>query len=265
VVEVQKIKDYWEKRGQDNLNSIQATTNDIYLRKLEVKTLIHSIKNLGLKENSFIVDAGCGDGYSTIELAKSFPNFKFLGSDYSESMISNAKRNLSHYSPKLTNVSFKVGDVTNFNHICNESISDLIITDRCLINLTSFEQQKDTISQIANTLKKGGYYIAIENFVEGQDNLNLMRRSIDLPEIPIRWHNLFFKESDFKECAEKYFSQIEIHNFSSIYYLATRVIYSGMCKMQNVNPDYRHEIHKLAENLPWFGEFSPIKMVIMKK
>jgi hypothetical protein len=38
--------------------------------------------------------------------------------------------------------------------------------------------------------------MAIENFVEGQKNMNALRR-LSLPDIPVRWHNLFFRESDF--------------------------------------------------------------------
>ncbi len=95
--------------------------------------------------------------------------------------------------------------------------------------------------------------------------MNRLRASVGLPEIPVRWHNLYFNEADFKRLAEPFFEAIEFREFSSSYYFATRVIYSAMCQMRGETPDYRHEIHQLAVKLPWFGQFSPIRMVVMRR
>jgi hypothetical protein len=62
-----------------------------------------------------------------------------------------------------------------------------------------------------------------------------------------------------------FFEAAEFKEFSSAYYLATRVIYSAMCQIRGETPDYRHEIHRLAVNLPWFGSFSPIRLSIMRR
>jgi hypothetical protein len=87
-----------------------------------------------------------------------------------------------------------------------------------------------------------------------------------LPEIPVRWHNLFFNEDEFRSRVAGWFSEILFEDFSSAYYYATRVIYSAMCKARNEEPDYRHDIHKLAVDLPPLGKnFSPIRMFVLKK
>jgi hypothetical protein len=95
--------------------------------------------------------------------------------------------------------------------------------------------------------------------------MNSARKQMGLPEIPVRWHNLFFTQDSFTAALAGHFENVAFKDFSSSYYFATRVIYSAMCQMRNEPPDYRHEIHQLAPRLPWFGQFSPIRMVIASR
>jgi len=262
----EQIKKYWDERADQNTTSPTATTNDVYLRELEISTIIENIKKLNLPPGSEIIDIGCGDGYSTIKVALSFPEISFTGIDYSENMIKNAVKNIeSQTQSTVSNLKFSVGDVTNLKSVFAEKKFDIAITDRCLINLDSLEIQADAIAGIANIIKPQGYYIAIENFIEGQNNMNQARKNMGLPEIPVRWHNLFFSEPDFINIAGNYFSDIQFIDFSSSYYFATRIIYSAMCKLNGQEPDYTHDIHKIAVCLPQTGLFSPIRMVIMRR
>lgn len=258
------IKEYWEQRAQENAGSTQATTNDIYLRELEMSAIAKAIESLNLPARSTVLDVGCGDGYTTLKVAEVFPELRFVGIDYSQKMILNAERRLAGKSSDVSaRVKFRVGDATGLAAACGEQTFDLAMTDRCLINLPSFETQRKAIAEIAKHVRPGGHYLAIENFLEGQNAMNEMRRSIGLPEIPIRWHNLFFREAEFIEAVVPFFENITFNEFSSSYYFATRVVYSGMCQMRGMTPDYTHEIHKLAVNLPPAGLFSPIRMVLM--
>ena len=43
----------------------------------------------------------------------------------------------------------------------------------------------DIFLDAAAHTKPGGYYIAIENFVDGQDNMNSMRRAVGLRRLPM--------------------------------------------------------------------------------
>jgi ubiquinone/menaquinone biosynthesis C-methylase UbiE len=165
---------------------------------------------------------------------------------------------------RIKNVDFQVGNVLKLDEIFNKKF-DVVITDRCLINLNTYELQKEALSKIAKITKNNGHYIGIENFLEGQNEMNKIRREMKLPEIAIRWHNLFFKENEFKEDMDKKFRLIDIKNFSSSYYFATRIIYSKICQMNGEEPNYNHEIHQLAIDLPNFGNFSPIKCIILQK
>jgi len=260
----EKIKEYWQDRAKQHAAAPAATTDDVYLRELEIATLRMTLGEHGLTSGTFL-DVGCGDGYSTMQIAAAFPGFTFWGVDYSENMIANAKARLNSH-PELSNrVKFSVGDVLSLCSALEGTVFDIALTDRCLINLETFANQASALAQIAACVKPKGLYIAIENFAEGQDNLNQARAAVGLPEIPVRWHNIYFKEEEFLSCVREHFDLPVIKDFSSSYYFATRVVYSKMCQMRGEAPDYKHEIHQLAVQLPWTGQFSPVRMAVLTK
>jgi len=261
-----EIQQYWEERAKGAQLNPNATTDDVYLRELEIRTFQKAIKELK-KRNLYILDLGCGDGFTTLGLAKKLKAFRFLGIDYSGNMIANAKGRLQKETDAglKKKLEFKTGDATKLQEQFKNETFDIVISSRCLINLTSAKQQFETIEQISRILKKGGVYISIENFEDGNKELNDLRKQMGLAEIPVRWHNLFFKPKDYLDRCRRIFKKVEIINFSSSYYYATRVIYSKYCQMQNVQPDYNHPIHQLSIDLPSAGNYSPIKLTIHKK
>lgn len=260
-----KIKEYWEERAFKHLQDPAATTNDIYLRELEIATIIDTLKDISKNTKKNAIDIGCGDGYSTIRIAKEIAHLSFIGIDYSQNMIKIARSRLQGQPDLITRLRFEVSNVINIQKLCKNKQFDIAITDRCLINLESKERQRIAIEQIGRILKPNGYYLAIENFVEGHNNMNNARKSIGLDEIPIRWHNLYFDEKVFLDMVAPFFDLINFNDFSSSYYFATRVIYSGLCKMRGEVPQYDHEIHQFAGKLPRIGQFSPIRMAILMK
>lgn len=260
----EKIKQYWDERAKENPETVTGTTNDVYLRELEIKTFVRAIAALAAGDGLTVLDIGCGDGYTTINIARHFPDVSFTGVDYSESMVANADRKLER--EPATNVTFSVADATRIAETFPAESFDVILTDRCLINLDSDEKQYDSIRQISELLKPGGHYIGIENFMEGQENLTAARASMGLPEIPVRWHNLFFVEHGFTSNVSNWFSQITFDDFSSAYYYTTRVLYSAMCHERGEEPDYQHDIHRRAVDLPPIGKnFSPIRLFVLRK
>lgn len=261
-----KIKQYWDERARGTQpDSVQATTYDVFLRELEITTLKDRISAASLPHGSTVVDLGCGDGYSTVSLAGAFPTVRFLGIDWSEDMLALAEKRRLAQPELLDRVSFRRGDMRRLSASTQAERFEVFLTMRSLINLTSSAEQYDAIGQIAEHLRAGGYYFGIENFVQGQNNFNRMRVAVGLPEIPVRWHNYFFDEEEFRVETAKFFDSVVIDNFSSSYYLATRVIYSAGCHLMGVEPDYFHPIHQTAGRLPAFGDFSPIKLVSMRR
>jgi len=260
-----RIRQYWEERAKQYAENPAATTEDVYLRELEIITLVNVLGETGAAKGGRLLEIGCGDGYSTIQVARAVSPQHLLAVDYSENMITFARQRLSA-APELGGfLEFRVGDVMDLDHVCGASLFDVVLTDRCLINLTSFDNQVGAIRNIAKHIRPAGYYIAIENFLEGHEIMNAARRQMGLPEIPVRWHNCYFREREFLNATQPFFEDICLKDFSSSYYFATRVVYSAMCQMRGETPDYRHMVHQLAVRLPWTGQFSPIRMAVMRR
>jgi len=226
----------------------------------EIETLKSKIKIYQQDINN-IADVGCGNGYSTIELAKQFPKIQFFGFDYSEEMIKNAKINAIEADVK--NISFDVLDI--LEGVIKEKY-DLIYTDRCLINLSSWEDQKTALQKIFSALSDNGKYLMIENFMNGQNNLNALRKEFGLKDIEVRVHNLFFNLEEVQDFTKNLGLKFELYeNISSLYYLVSRVIYSNICMKDGIEPDYYDIHHELASKLPACGDFGPIALCTIKK
>ena len=254
------IQEYWNNRAKGasmNGDSPQATTDDIYLRNLEATVLDNAIKSI--KKNKIkVLDIGCGDGLTTCRLSQNDKIQSITGIDYSEEMIEIAIRRKAEL--KTSNLNFQVGNVLELVTNVEEKF-DLIITNRCLINLESWEDQKKAIEQIYDILELGGSYFATENFLDGQNNMNSLRKSIGLSEIPVRWHNLFYDESQYIEYCSSLFKEIIVENFASSYYYITRGVYSKLCNVTGEIIDYNNKLHEIAIDFPSFGNFSPLKFV----
>ncbi|MBU0484991.1 MAG: class I SAM-dependent methyltransferase [Proteobacteria bacterium] len=251
----EEIKDYWENRASED-SSAQSTTQDFYLREIEFNVLAQNIEKYSPNN---VADIGCGDGRTTVRLARKCPDISFKGFDYSTSMIKNTKAVLD--SSDIINTLFEVYDVLEGM----SGLFDLIYTTRCLINLPSWELQKIAISNIHNALIGDGVYLMIENFIEGQSNFNEVRKKFGLSEIPIREHNHFFERERLLGYIDDLFDLQSEVNISSTYYLASRVIYSKICDEAGIIPDYFDDHHRFAVGLPFCGEYGPVRLLILKK
>ena len=61
------------------------------------------------------------------------------------------------------------------------------------------------------------------------------------------------------------FHTSEIRNISSLYYLATRLIYSKICALENREPDYDHVIYQVGVELPVEGDYGPTRLAVLKR
>lgn len=266
MTESGRIRKYWDDRAGDASGALSATTQDIWLRRLETATLIRVLEELNLPRGASIADMGCGDGNTVLELAQYFPDFRLQGFDYAPQMIGAAQARLAALKEADTGrVRFLAGDVTDPLASAGRAALDVAMTGRCLINLENSDAQYAAIGRIAECLKPGGVYLAIENFHEGQDAMNAARAALGLSAIPIRWHNHFFHEAEFRTEAARHFASVEFREFSSAYYYATRVIYSALCRQEGVEPDYDHPIHRMGVHLPPMGGYSPVRLVVLRK
>ncbi len=251
-----QVKKYWEERASTD-SSAQSTTQDYYLREIEFRVISGLIKKY---RPTYVMDIGCGDARTTARLAVEFEALKFIGGDYSESMLRNAQGNIDR--AKIDNLDLMFCDISQ--PLPSKNL-DVVYSTRCLINLPTWELQQIAIENIADSLNAGGYYIMIENFIEGHENFNHVRESFGLPKITVREHNLFFNRFKLLDFVSNRFEILEETNISSTYYLVSRVIYSKICQDRDVSPDYFDTHHEYASQLPFSGEFGPVRMISMRK
>jgi SAM-dependent methyltransferase len=236
---------------------------------MEVSKLIDEVRGLNLPPRATIADVGCGDGRTALAIAREFEEIEIVGIDFSEGMIATATELIGEAAraePGLAErVRFREGDVNDLDAAVGPTTYHLVITDRCLINLTSWESQRGALANIAEHLVPGGHYLAVENFIDGHEAMNRLRRTVGLPDIPVRWHNLLLEEDRFLQEAARWFDALEVEDFTSTYYLITRVVYSSLCAREGIDPDYHHPIHEIAAKLPSTGRFSPIRFLRMRR
>ncbi|MBM3734645.1 MAG: class I SAM-dependent methyltransferase [Acidobacteria bacterium] len=257
----QAIQNYWNGRARE-YSGPEATTGDVWLRELEIETLQKTLKGLGLPSGARLLDAGCGDGYTTLAVAAALPGVDVTGVDYSPPMLARAHERLNSHPGLAARVRFCEGNVSAID---GSRPFAAAITVRCLINLDKPEDQAGAIRSIAQALEPGGTYVAIENFAEGHDAMNQARAALGLDPIEIRWHNRYFTEPGFREMTEAWFEPPAWNLFASSYYLATRVLYSAYARHTRTAPDYRHPLHELAVPLPTAGDFAPMRLAILRR
>ena len=255
-MESKDVRAYWEDRAASD-TSPQSTTLDYYLRDIEFRVLADQIEK---QSPSRVFDIGCGDGYTTLRLAGRFPDVAFVGGDYAHPMIENARANVE--KSKVKNV-----DLLHFDVLSPPDVGqfDFAYTTRCIINVIGWDKQKAAFTNIHGMLRPKGVYCMIENFADGQSALNEVRKSFGLDEIKIRPHNCFLEKENVYSFLGAAFDIIQDENISSSYYLVSRVIYSKICQIEGVQPDYFDKHHELASKLPFCGNYGPVRMMLLSK
>ena len=198
-----EVKKHWEDINTISLkdSNLQLLERSVILDYIE-RTKKHTLK-----------DIGCGDGSDTIFFAKKFD--KVFAYDYSSAMLEKASIVLKN----ANNISLSKLDIIDDK--LNEK-SDVVITKRMLINLGSFQNQKNAIKKIYDSIEDEGYLIMLETSVDGLDNMNLYRDKFNLPNIPKPFHNTLFVLEDLKNFVEELFV-VEDISFFSTYFFLTRV------------------------------------------
>ena len=204
-----KNKDYWNLRAKKNKQTIKSTTNFNLIKEFEISILKYLFKKYLKKKKLKILELGCGNGVNLKSLKKIFPKFEFYGIDYSNEMIKYANKENS-------NINFIFGDITKTNIYNGLPKFDVIFTNRCLINLKSENKINKAISKSEFLLKNGGYFIFLENFLNGHKNQKKLRKILNLKYRKIAKFNKFFDEKSFLNLLKKYFKILENVNYSSL-------------------------------------------------
>lgn len=241
----QAVKEFWDTQAKEHGAADTATAPDTAYRGLEINAIIPHIKG------PWVCDMGCGNGYSTFRFKEAHPNIKFIGIDYSEKMIKAAAVEAIH---RHSDIPFLTSDVRMMSNLGLAKF-DTIISERCLINLPTWDEQKRAILEMKNCLAENGRLLLIENFVDGLDRLNKLRKQFGLHEIKVRWHNRYLVNAEFCDFINDHFVTDYHINIGNLYYIISRVVYAALCKENGVEPQYENPINYIAAKLPTLGQY----------
>lgn len=210
------IKEYWESQGKAHGESHWASWGDHWMINLEIETISKYIKD-GYR----VLDIGCANGYSTFRQAELHNLSSITGVDFASNMLNAAevtKRNKSLGSE----ICFIEGDIRSLN--LPDNSYDVVYTTRVLINLPTWEQQVLGIAECLRVVKPNGTVILSEGFWEPLMLLNALRSLLKLDPLVEHDFNRYLKLNALKTHLETLSLSYEIEDFSSIYYLGSRVL-----------------------------------------
>jgi ubiquinone/menaquinone biosynthesis C-methylase UbiE len=233
------IKQTWDNLAEKHKESHWASWGDKYAISLEVDNISEYIK-----DNDYVLDVGCANGYSTFEQLER-RKIKIHGVDFSEKMIDYAQKQKKE--KKLgSQITFSVGDVRNLDF--EDNLFDVTYTTRVLINLPLWEEQIKGIKECIRVTKKGGIIILSEAFWEPLVLLNTLRTSKNLPPLVEHDFNRYLKKQNLEKLLNDEWVRFEIIDFSSIYYLGSRFLRELVTKVEDY-PGYTNPINEIFYNI----------------
>ena len=258
IVKKEKMLTFWSERARLYAGDPRANTGgDIWLREIEIAYVDKILKDNFCPD---VLDFGCANGYSTSRLAKLNLQSRFTGIDINWEMIEAAKINSEQNA--APNLEYRRYDILQDDPTTEKY--DLIYAIRTFQNIESLEMQKMVLDRLCDRLKPNGMLLYIESYLDGYRRLNEDREKMGLRPLPIHEH-LTLLTDEFDNHARSKMKLMRRDSLSSSYYLATRLLYAYIAKMNNEPIDYNHPIHQVAAIIPQIGVYGPQNASLYQK
>jgi len=260
IGKIAEIQEYYRARAGSGK---YATSPDFNLREVEIEYLAR-----WMRDDLKILDVGCGNGYSTLCHAKQFASF-FFGVDFVPEMIAQAKLLSKEFEVK-GQMEFSVGDVTQLEF--EDALFDIVVSERCLLNLPTKDAQWQAIREVARVLKPGGLYLMLEGTLQGLRRLNDVRALFALEPIPeadpqYNWFSNKFDEDEMLPIAMRSFAKLEHVQRFGMYYFLSRVVNPLLVKPEQ--PKYDAQINTIARQIcnkiPNFDDIGHVALFVFRR
>ncbi len=185
-----------------------------------------------LEEGIEVVDLGCGRGNAINLMAKTFPKSNFLGYDLSEEAIDYAKAQAEKQA--LTNVTFEVRDLTDYNITAQQNKFDFVTTFDAVHDQA---RPDNLLAGIYTSLKENGIYLMQDISASSEHHKNIDHpmgtllytistmhcMTVSLAQGGLGLGTMWGREKAIEMLNEVGFSNIEIknfeHDFQNDYYI----------------------------------------------
>ena len=258
---LEQIRQFWVRQAIKHGQSPAASWSDSAAIDLEIREIVKR-----LDDGDRVLDIGCANGYSTVALA-SQKEVSIRGLDYVPEMIDQARARLSGLKDNLLgSVEFAEGDITALNEPPDSY--DKVVAVRVLISLGDWNLQLKGLRECARVLKVGGLFLLSEATLQGWYQLNKFRREWGLPDIPMPPFNQYLDQERVSKGLAQDFQLLEVVDFSSTYYVGTRVLKPLLIRALGADIDVADpnmEWNRWCAQLPSCGDYGVQKLFIMMK
>jgi ubiquinone/menaquinone biosynthesis C-methylase UbiE len=260
------ILGHYRKEAEEHGKDASSTMRDEITRGREIASLLRVLeflKSRGAPATN-VLDIGCGNAYLLEVLRKHHPSAALTGLEYTPEMVA-----LAH-GRGVAQCEIEQGDVCALPFA--DAAFDVVITERCIINVMDRAHQADALRQVARVLAPGGHYLCIEAFTDGLAELNQARGELGLPPNEVPYHNLWFDKPWFLETIAPDFEVIDLAahrdptlpapNFLSSHYFVSRVLYPAVTRSPML---YNTHLVKFFAFLPPMGNYAAIQFHLLQK
>jgi len=258
---LEQIREYWTQQAFAHGQSPSASWSDLRVIEMEIREISRY-----LADGDDVLDVGCGNGFSTVQFAARRA-IQILGVDYIPTLIENAQRRLSAVKDSLRgHVEFAVGDILQFE--LPDERFDKVVSVRVIINLGDWSNQLRGLRECVRVLKAEGILLLSEATLQGWRRMNAFRREWGLPDIPMPAFNNYLDEEQVIRALWPDMDLQEIVNFSSTYYVGTRVLKPLLAKACGLDinvADPTMEWNRWFSQLPAAGDYGTQKLFVLRK
>lgn len=238
-MELHDIRDHWEQVGRDFPmdSAVTPTSRDPYLGQLERENIIE-----WLRDHHVCLEVGCGDASHTVHYAQRVKQLTAI--DVAESLVDIARKRLD--AARLRNIVLRAGSVLDIETQFPKQSFDCVISQRCLINLPTWEHQSRAIAEIHDLLRDDGVLLLTEGFHENLANLNRLRKQFSLAEIKVVDYNRNLPGAAFESFVRERFDIVERRHYGA-YLLLSRVYHPLVVSPEE--PRHGSAFNRVAMNL----------------
>jgi ubiquinone/menaquinone biosynthesis C-methylase UbiE len=249
-----EIRRIWAKRAREEGHDPHCTLPDYHLHALEAQYVLRH-----LKSSDVALDIGCGNGMTTVQFATRVS--RIIGGDCVEEMLVRARAMHAR-----ENLEYRVLDILDLQ--IPDATFDVVIAERCLINLPDWEMQKQAIREVARVLKPGGRFLMSESYEEAFLAFAALRQRFGIP--PMRRHpnNYLLREQWLRAFLPQLFDIVSVEKMG-VYYFVSRIIHPLLVAPQE--PRYDAPINDVAVRMALemapalFSEYSVNGLYVLQK
>jgi SAM-dependent methyltransferase len=243
-MELKKIREHWVDWATRYEADLRSTTKTPTIKQLEIDAFARAIQGIAPAPRTAL-EVGCGNLINTLTLARRFPGIRWVAADYLPEMVANSIRNRDKEPDLAGRIEVAQGDIRAADAMAGAPF-DVVICDRVVINLNTWQLQREALDSLVRAVRPGGHLLLIENTTDGFGEQNRLRTAVGLPARAPAEFNLFLDDRQVREYLEDRCDLVHSEDFATLHDV---LLYVLTPLMNGGDVDYGHPLVKAATEL----------------